>query len=61
MIMHHTAAVANEHVQDLLREARQARLAAELRRAPRRTQRRRPLWWTRLVTTGGSLAAPSGA
>jgi hypothetical protein len=42
-----TGALAREHVTDLLRTAGASRAAAELRRNPHRTPRRRPLWWLR--------------
>lgn len=51
-----TAAVAREHVNDLLRAADQSRAAAHLPADnPHRTPRRRPTWWQR--TTARS--APS--
>jgi hypothetical protein len=43
-----TAAVAREHVNDLLRAAEQSRTAAQLpAHNPHRTPRRRPTWWQR--------------
>jgi len=47
-----TAAVANEHRQDLMRAAAQARLAAVATGDDRyRTKRMRPVWWTRVTTS----------
>ena len=48
-----TAAVAHEHRQDLLRQARQAKqaqLAAQVAERHHSTKRLRPAWWTRLTT-----------
>jgi hypothetical protein len=43
-----TAALAQEHLSDLLREAAAARKANELpARDPHKTPRRRPAWWLR--------------
>lgn len=46
-----TAAVAREHVNDLLRAADASRVAAHLpERNRHRTPRRRPAWWLRITT-----------
>lgn len=46
-----TAAVAREHVNDLLRAADAYRVAAYLPDGKRhRTPRRRPAWWLRITT-----------
>lgn len=51
-----TAAVAREHVDDLLRAADASRVAAYLRdRNPHRTPRRRPAWWLRITTRSATL------
>jgi hypothetical protein len=43
-----TGALANAHVEDLLRDARRSRTAAQLPGPTRhRTPRRRPAWWLR--------------
>jgi len=43
-----SAALAQEHLSDLLREAAAARQARELpAREPHKTPRRRPVWWLR--------------
>ena len=43
-----TGALANAHVEDLLRDARRSRVAALLPGPTRhRTPRRRPAWWLR--------------
>jgi hypothetical protein len=43
-----TGALANAHVEDLLRDARRSRTAAQLAGPTRhRTPRRRPGWWLR--------------
>ena len=44
-----TGALAREHVTDLMRTAGASLAAAELRRNPDRTPRRRPLWWLRIT------------
>ena len=51
-----SAAVAHEHVTDLLRQADAARAAAQAPdQNPHRTARRRPLWWVHV--TARTLAA----
>jgi hypothetical protein len=47
-----TAAVAREHVNDLIRAADAHRLAADLpdRTGHHTTPRRRPAWWLRVTT-----------
>jgi len=45
-----TAAVAHEHVRDLLRAADSSRIAACLPDEKHRTPRRRPSWWLRIAT-----------
>ena len=46
-----TAAVAHEHIRDLLRAADSSRIAACLPdRKAHRTPRRRPAWWLRIAT-----------
>ena len=43
-----SAALANEHISDLLRDAAAARKAKELpARNPHTTPKRRPAWWLR--------------
>ncbi len=58
-----TAAVANEHRQDLMRAAANARLAAAATGGDRfRTVRMRPVWWTRVTTSiVVPRIAPTGA
>ena len=51
-----TAAVAREHVNDLLRAADQSRASAHLPADnPHRTPRRRPTWWQRTDSAHGSV------
>ena len=46
-----TAAVAREHVNDLMRAAEASRMAAQLSDTTKRwTPRRRPAWWLRITT-----------
>jgi hypothetical protein len=45
-----SAAIAHEHINDLLRAAAQSRAAAKApSRQPHRTPRRRALWWDRVL------------
>jgi hypothetical protein len=45
-----SAAVAHEHINDLLRVAAQSRAGAQASsRDPHRTPRRRPLWWIHVL------------
>ena len=51
-----SAAVANERVNDMLREAARSRTAAELSNGSRHlTPRRRPLWWVQVTARTASL------
>ena len=45
-----SAALAHEHVTDLLRQAATSRAAAQAPdQNPHRTARRRPLWWVHVI------------
>jgi hypothetical protein len=54
-----TAAVAREHVHDLLRAAERSRATALLpARNPHRTPRRRPTWWQRITVRSAPSLTP---
>ena len=47
----HAAALANEHLRELLRDAAQARMIADLPDRDRhRTPRQRTAWWSRITS-----------
>ena len=50
-----SAALAHEHVTDLLRQAATSRAAAQAPdQNPHRTARRRPLWWVHVIARRAS-------